>query len=87
MHPAVVGHRVTVDSLNAATGADAVEDDPDSPVEAFEQSMLTIKIPQTNNRGSSAQGTHGNPALNTSVSLLDCCRSDFRDSVRSCRLL
>nr|XP_019533291.2 sorting nexin-21-like isoform X2 [Aedes albopictus] len=39
MHPAVVGHRVTVDSLNAATGADAVEDDPDSPVEAFEQNI------------------------------------------------
>ncbi|XP_001661060.2 sorting nexin-21 isoform X2 [Aedes aegypti] len=40
MHPAVVGHRVTVDSLNAATGgADAVEDDPDSPIEAFEQNI------------------------------------------------
>lgn len=40
MHPAVVGHRVTVDTLNAATGADAVEeDDPDSPVEAFEQNI------------------------------------------------
>ncbi|XP_062548287.1 sorting nexin-21 isoform X2 [Armigeres subalbatus] len=37
MHPAVVGHRITVDNLNAATGGDAVEDDPDSPVEAFEQ--------------------------------------------------
>lgn len=47
VHPAVVGHRITVDTLNAATGgSDAVEDDdPDSPVEAFEQSMLTIKTP------------------------------------------
>ncbi|XP_065080446.1 sorting nexin-21 isoform X1 [Ochlerotatus camptorhynchus] len=47
MHPAVVGHRVTIDTLNAATGgADVVEDDDsDSPVEAFEQSMLTIKTP------------------------------------------
>lgn len=42
VHPAVVGHRVTIDTLNAATGgADAVEnDDPDSPVEeAFEQNI------------------------------------------------
>lgn len=41
MHPAVVGHRVTIDTLNAATGgSDAVEDDdPDSPVEAFEQNI------------------------------------------------
>lgn len=40
MHPAVVGHRVTIDTLNGAIEAsDAVEDDdPDSPVEAFEQS-------------------------------------------------
>lgn len=55
MHPAVVGHRVTIDTLNAALeGSDAVEDDdPDSPVEAFEQSMLTIKTPT---RGS-VQGT------------------------------
>ncbi|XP_055548895.1 sorting nexin-21 isoform X2 [Wyeomyia smithii] len=39
MHPAVVGHRITVDTLNAATGGSAVEDDPDSPVEAFEQNI------------------------------------------------
>lgn len=39
MHPAVVGHRITVDNLNAATGADDVEEDPDSPVEAFEQNL------------------------------------------------
>ncbi|XP_053694879.1 sorting nexin-20 isoform X1 [Sabethes cyaneus] len=43
MHSAVIGHHITVDSLNEATGGNAVEDDPDSPVEAFEQSMLTIK--------------------------------------------
>ncbi|XP_055595345.1 sorting nexin-20-like isoform X1 [Uranotaenia lowii] len=46
MHPAVVGHRVTIDTLNAATGgSDPVENDPDpdSPVEeAFEESMLSI---------------------------------------------
>lgn len=41
MHPAVVGHRVTIDTLNGAIEAsDAVEDDdPDSPVEAFEQNV------------------------------------------------
>lgn len=39
MHPAVVGHRITVDTLNSATGGNAVEDDLDSPVEAFEQNI------------------------------------------------
>ncbi|XP_058825696.1 sorting nexin-20 isoform X2 [Topomyia yanbarensis] len=44
MHQAVVGHHVTIDTLNAATGGDAVpETDPDSAVEAFEQSTLSIK--------------------------------------------
>lgn len=40
MRPAIVGHRMTVESLNAATGGESVEDDLDSPVqEAFEQNV------------------------------------------------
>lgn len=44
MRSAIVGHRVSVDTLNAATGGgggggSSVEDDPDSTVEAFEQSI------------------------------------------------
>lgn len=39
MRSAIVGHRITVDTLNAATGGDAIEDDPDSPIEAFEQNI------------------------------------------------
>lgn len=44
MRSAIVGHRVSVETLNVATsGGGSVEDDPDSTVEAFEQSTLTIK--------------------------------------------
>lgn len=38
-----------METINAAMSGDAIEDDPDSPVEAFEQSTLTIK---TQTRGS-----------------------------------
>lgn len=39
MRPAIIGHRTTMDTLNAASEGGAVEDEPDTPVEAFEQNI------------------------------------------------